>query len=461
MESLALDELEEEASVDLGGSLPLEIEETALDEDHAEREVSGLLLDLDDGEGEGSRLELDAPEAHAPGLELDAPETDAPGLELDDEKAEAEAEASGLELDDDEGPLEPRPPIESVGLPLLEAASEVSTAGPRPPLQPLPDSAFIDSPDSSTRDLLLDALGTTELELGGDESSFGDARGRDAAHGDGPPRKKTYSFLPDSLGSERRGATRFPLALDTEIIDGKRRIRAFATSGSVDAFFIRTKEAIEPDQKLMAELRMLGSYHQRMPAVVIRLTENGLVLQLDPNPKTLAFRSSFLELARQPSMQAPHLRLELLPPDKKSDSRPVEAPKDEIAEAWEAVLVEPHDEEVNQEFIHTCMRAQNLEYAVERYREQHASGNVDAEKYLDQIGTILGFYNMPQNDIPLDADGFATGRTKGWVALILTLIVAVGAARFLIGRDTVPNSVEPKQSKRGGGLINVDWDFGD
>ncbi|MEL6187968.1 MAG: hypothetical protein AAFU79_25375 [Myxococcota bacterium] len=359
--------------------------------------------------------------------------------------------------------------VESLALddPAEEELLELDGPGPDPTVrrpatslpspQPLPDSAFIDSPESSTRDLLMDALDTTELELLGDDLDPLADRSRDRRQG-----QKTYSFLPESQGSERRGAARFPLALETEVVDGSKRHAAFATSGSVDAFFIRAKAPIEQDQKLMTELRMLGSYYLRIPAVVVRLTEHGFVIQLDPNPKTLAFRSSFLELARQPSMQAPRLRLEVVPTEARANSdTSEESSRDEIVEAWSAVLSDPEDEETNQEFIHTCMRAQNLEYAVDRYREQQAAGSSHAEKYLDQIGTILGFYNMPQNDIPLSADGFVTGRTKGWVALILALIVAVGAAQFLLSSEDPKEPAPATGQKRGAGLIHVDWEFGD
>lgn len=318
----------------------------------------------------------------------------------------------------------------------------------------LPDSAFLDAPERNTRDLLLNALGNAEDGLDPNDDFV--PSGSD----------KPYIFLPKSSDrSERRTSMRFPLALAGRLIRADRRKRQpiSVTSGSVDAFFVRAKDPLEQDTLLIAELRIMGGYSIRAPAVVVRTTQNGFAVQLDPEPRTLRFRATFLELAREPTLQNPTIILEV----RRTKADP--EPTDELTEAhdvgfaWGKVLASPDDDEVNQEFIHTCMRVKNLEFALERYQERLVEGHENAEGYLDQIGTILGFYNMPiKDDIPSAAAGSMNGRVKGWMALVFVVVVAIGAGQYLMRTNEGLKTGEHKPGRElGGGLIHVDWQFGD
>lgn len=426
---------------------------SALDEDGDEGELAAAPESVAGGwitlEGETNIEQPETSFDFSAPVEAQAPATGFAALSSADLCLDNEADGREFGLGHDFDPAQ-RPPLADeqpgeAGAPRALSLPS-SVAAPDGDAPPSLDPSFIlgEAPPEagateSTRDLLLDAL-----EVAGEAPT--------------PARKtrsKPYSFLPEAELTERRNAMRFPIAVDTEIVfDLKRRHKAFTTSGSVNALFVRTRHPVPAESNVWVELRMLGSRSRRLPGVVVRATDSGFAIQLDPDPRTLAYRSTYIDLARQPSLQHPTLRIELIP-EREVPSEFVDelATGDDLANAWAQVLETPQDEEVNQEFIHTCMRAQNLEYALDRYRERVANGDGEAERYLEQIGTILGFYNMPQNDTPLEADGFVRGRTKGWIGLILALLAAIAAAQILMRDASEPEVKAPRHD--GPGLIHT------
>ena len=360
---------------------------------------------------------------------------------------------SGLNLVTEEDSLDLQlDSLEKLELEDDELELDLPESPPSETVQQLPESAFIDGPQQSTRDLLLNAL-----EVFGDD-------GLDDLSEVRPRNKKPYTFLDDSASyTERRSSMRFPLALEGELIfTNRRRVPMSITSGSSDAFYVRTAHPLPLETVVIVELVILGSYRHRIRSVVIRTTDTGFAIQLEPDLKTRAFRAAFIELARQTSLQLPKVRIEVT---RENPSKPEETQVediDELGTAWLEVLDSPHDDEVHQKFIHACMRAQDLEYAVKRYRQQSEDGDKRAQKYLDQLGMILGFYNLAiRDDTPLEADGYTVGRTKGLVALGLTLILAVGFAQWLLKRP-LPTRETPRDVRdSAGGLIHINWDFND
>ncbi|MBX2813312.1 MAG: hypothetical protein KTR25_15970 [Myxococcales bacterium] len=317
----------------------------------------------------------------------------------------------------------------------------------------LPESAYIDSPQTSTRDLLMSAL---DVVNGG---HYQDKPHQPTTVSN--RHQKPYIFLESpSLRPDRRASARFPLAIQGHLIRirGKKEpIRV--TSGSAHAFFACSQHPLETATLVIVEMSMLGSYRLRVPAQVVRTTDRGFAVQLDPDPRTISYRAAFLELARQANLLSPSIRIEVTGQPEKTPETVGALEPDELESAWSLVLDNVDDDEVHQSFIHTCMRAQNIEFAVARYRKQSDQGQRFAEKYLEQLGTILGFYNMVvRDDIP-DTDEYTTGRVKAFLMLAFAILITVGAARWL-SRGPMPTVAKPHtEEHHGGGIIHLNIDL--
>jgi hypothetical protein len=325
---------------------------------------------------------------------------------------------------------EPAPsggPAPSLGAPEPEDPGGLDAEKPPLELEPVAPRAAEEKPRDPTGDMLLGAL-DDEVPLE-------------------PPRAWTkrspYLFLPEAYGveGERRQTVRFPLALPATLTPREGRPEAVRlTSGSVDAVFVQTRDPPEPDTSLEVEIEMLGSQRRRLSGRVLRTTRVGFVLQLEPSPSSLGFRAAFIELARQPSLQSPRIQMTARAP---AATPPVEVERDALADAWAQVAERPDEDAVHQDFIHACMRARDLDFALERYREQLAAGDERAHQYLEQVGTIISFYNMqPKEAAPLEANAFDRARVRGLVALGLAVLVALGVGRALLG-DGPPEDEPP------------------
>jgi hypothetical protein len=67
-----------------------------------------------------------------------------------------------------------------------------------------------------------------------------------------------------------------------------------------------------------------------------------------------------------------------------------------LAKLWAEAVAKLDDNDVQQRFIQACLKAQNLEHAVKCYRQLKGERPDDPRvaKYLQQVGTILGFYAL-------------------------------------------------------------------
>lgn len=324
-----------------------------------------------------------------------------------------------------------------------ESEEETSSRGATA-LNPTPAAAFLDGPETCTRDLLMSALDV--------------AKDNHRPVTQTSQHNKPYSFLDAPRNkTERRISARFPMAIEGFLIKAPgKKAPLKVTSGSAHAFFIRTSHPLSQDTHVFVELNMLGSYRLRVPGIVVRSTDNGFAIQLDPDPRTIPFRAAFLDLARQAYLVSPSVVVEMLPPKEEAETKPIEV--NELEDAWLEVLNRSDDDELHQIFIHACMRAQDIEYAVEKYREQASLGVPFAEKYLEQLGTILGFYNMAIRDDGPDAEIYSAGKAKAILILGFAALLLLGAAQFLFKRIPTEEidrnvTIDPEQPR----LINVNF----
>lgn len=99
---------------------------------------------------------------------------------------------------------------------------------------------------------------------------------------------------------------------------------------------------------------------------------------------------------------------------------------EDLQALWEEAKHRLEDDELQQRFIQECLKAQNLEWAVRCYRELKEADATDerAARYLNQVGTILGFYALSRQ--PSAVDDVGMPRHIKWA-----LGIFVGAAVIL------------------------------
>jgi hypothetical protein len=119
-------------------------------------------------------------------------------------------------------------------------------------------------------------------------------------------------------------------------------------------------------------------------------TEMEISLKLGDHERK--FLRHFLDQARdvtQPFVEQVRIRQK----DISSASNPIVSDAS-LDRMWQEAALKLDDDELQQRFIQACLKAQKLEHAVKCYRQlkQERPDDERVAKYLQQVGTILGFY---------------------------------------------------------------------
>ena len=136
------------------------------------------------------------------------------------------------------------------------------------------------------------------------------------------------------------------------------------------------------------------------------------------------FLQIFLDEARdvtQPSIEQVRLRqVERL----RADSLTEDA---QVGMLWNEAAAYLEDDEKQQAFIQACLKTQQLEYAVRCYRalKLEKPNDVLIDRYLHQVGTILGFYALNKTDAATTADNKMPTSVKAGMALFLVAALAL------------------------------------
>ena len=93
------------------------------------------------------------------------------------------------------------------------------------------------------------------------------------------------------------------------------------------------------------------------------------------------------------------------------------------------------DDKLQQQFIQACIRQKNISYAVECYRalKNAYPDNVKVQKYLQQVGTILGFYafnNAKQTAV--DEGGGVSKAIKMSLLFLGVIVVTLIVLRYFL-----------------------------
>ncbi len=115
----------------------------------------------------------------------------------------------------------------------------------------------------------------------------------------------------------------------------------------------------------------------------------------------------------------------LVPPPASSAGPPPD--REALGRAFMALRRNIDDRDAHAAFVHDCIRAQEVEFAVRCYRDLRARhpDHPQVQAQLDRLGTVLGFMVMPKAN---PSEGPTLTRR-----LRLTLGIAVVAALLLVG----------------------------
>jgi CheY-like chemotaxis protein len=243
-----------------------------------------------------------------------------------------------------------------------------------------------------------------------------------------PDRKAEEKKPAPSRGRDRRANIRHEF--DNSIVrvvlnsgaEGKEargRIRNMSASGGV---MVETTTRYAARAQMTAEFTLLDSRRMIFTGRVVRSTASDLALKLDVDDAQVEFLDRFIEEASssdQKSMQPVlvGLRVEGMTADIIDDMS--------LMKMWLEVSESIDDDALQQQFIQHCLKAEKLEFAVARYRELKAQRPDDERvaKYLQQIGTILGFYALSKKEPSRE-----TTKLPSSFKLILVLLLLAGLA---------------------------------
>lgn len=248
-----------------------------------------------------------------------------------------------------------------------------------------------------------------------------------------PPEEAFQAYLEElrrteDLDEEERRAERVePRPPLRAVIDGERRELGRMTSVSSSALWVEARSPFKAQTGVLVELCVLGGYALELRGTVVKSGPSGMGIRLETDDSTRVFRSSFVELAARPGPRRPEVRIRARPLDVAAD-RDALAP---LWRAWREAEQRLGDDDRQQRFIHACLGARRLDFALERYRAARMAqpGRGEPERYLVQVGTLIGFSGLA----PTDREEVRTrGRVLRAVATgILLLMVGLVAARWV------------------------------
>jgi DNA-binding response OmpR family regulator len=163
------------------------------------------------------------------------------------------------------------------------------------------------------------------------------------------------------------------------------RIRTMSYDGEL---LVGVNNPLRKDLDVGVELTLNDGRRLEIKGKVTQATGADMEVVLAMTPEEKAFSGHFLDQARdvtQPFIE--QVRIRQLGSVGAADQA-------QIDQLWRDAKANLSDDAVQQRFIQACLKSQRIEHAVRSYRElkQEDPENERIDKYLQQVGTILGFY---------------------------------------------------------------------
>jgi hypothetical protein len=197
------------------------------------------------------------------------------------------------------------------------------------------------------------------------------------------------------------------------------RVRSMSHQGHV---VVEIRDPLAVGAEVEVEVILVDGVRGAFRGRVNRRAEDQMLVELKLEPAQVPLLTRFVDEARditQPTIE--QVRVRELP----RAGAPLDVPDDRALLAlFERATQALDDDAQQQAFIQACIKAQRLELAVSCYRELKVSRPDDARvaKYLNQVGTILGFYAFRNKDAEVQEPGMP--KTLKW-ALVAFVVASL------------------------------------
>jgi hypothetical protein len=214
---------------------------------------------------------------------------------------------------------------------------------------------------------------------------------------------------------------------------GRALVRSLEFPGTLQ---LEARRPIPAATRVEVELVFLDGRRVPLHGRVARSGAGEMSVRLDLLEGDGALLERYLEQSQEQAPGARGPELIRIRPRGAPESK--DEPDDAVLLArWQEASLDLDDQEAHQRFIQDCVRARRLEFAVQCYRNLQAVSPDDERvaRYLQQVGTILGFYVLRKSNQG-DADGAVKIPRTLKVGAIFLLVVGalLGlAAIFLQG----------------------------
>ena len=238
----------------------------------------------------------------------------------------------------------------------------------------------------------------------------------------------------DPSSWERLEARVVQVRIADEVGEGYTPGRAVAASydGHID---VDCRRSLPPGTPLMVELTLLDGRRADFEAVAVS-TGGGAAfrLELEVEAADVPFYYGWVEASLDPAArdQAPvRVAATGKAPERAPSTPPGAVTLDDLEVLWAEAQTKLDDDAIQQRFIQACVRSQEMDFAVRRYRALKEARPDDerAQRYLAQVGTILGFYALDRSSA-VEEGGMSNGVKLTLLAFVLAAAV-LGVLAFI------------------------------
>ena len=257
-----------------------------------------------------------------------------------------------------------------------------------------------------------------------------------------PPRPRSVPLTSDlTLDSppsdldpaERRRAERYPLTchvVRARVLDRSEqrwspgRVRDVSGWGGL---YIETSAPLPFKTDLRVDF-VLGTGHELrfVGRVVRRPDAEGMAVQLRTDPARRVFLNEFIDEVLCPDCRRiPSLTIR---PHTDRNSEPGDEAL--LEDAWQAAVDRYEDTDAQQRFIEVCLSQRRIDYALQAYRKAKVADPDDkaVDPYLEQLGTILGFYALTK----VEPEAVEAPPFRGAIGVVLVFVIGVIALWVLL-----------------------------
>ena len=251
--------------------------------------------------------------------------------------------------------------------------------------------------------------------------------------------------LPDpdaDFGEGRRGFGRYRMAANFIRVkihgSDKKPALGRMTNASVTGLFVRCQAPLPFRTEVRVDWSLTNDMKMSFSGKVVRTTQHGMAIHLTTEDANWRFRASFIDLCRTPTDRPPMVTVRKLTPLEAKRYREDDDVVRRLGHKWRQVEQNLIDDSAHQAFIQTCLKERRLQFALERYRELQTwpTDGFDPTPYLQQIGTILSFYQLTTANSSVESSSLR--KYLPLVAVTFLILLLLLGVPYLIGNQVTP-----------------------